>query len=166
MTIENLSERLTKMSDTWTKTEAEEPGQALPDGDYQAVVSRFDFTESKKDGNLLLITELTVTVPAEYAGRSATLFHDLENPERLGWTKAHLELLGITDVEPLTTLEARLQDGLDAVCNIVIKSKSKGDKTYSNIYINSVAKAGASTVDPTQVQGDNPPAPGDDDIPF
>jgi hypothetical protein len=165
MTIDNLTDRLAKMSDTWEKTEAEEPGAPLPDGDYQAAVTRFDFTESKKDGNLLLITELTVTVPEQFAGRSATLFHDLENPDRLGWTKAHLELLGITDVAPLDTLEQRLKDGLDAVCNIAVRSKTKGDKTYSNVYINSVALAGTPAAAGAPA-AEQPPAPGDDDIPF
>lgn len=135
--------------------------EPIPDGEYQARIELFDFHESKKDGSLSLRTQFEVIAPSREGARVST-FHDLEKPERLKWTRLHLENLGI-NVHSLEELESALPDALDKVADIALKSKQVGDKTYQNVYVNRVLEGvTASAVTPT---AEKPPTPTDADQP-
>lgn len=163
----DVAERLKDMDKAWQESEANSGGgSSVPDGDYQAAVARFDFFESKKDGNLTLVTEFEIVAPRN-VGSAVKTFHDLENPDRLGWAKGHLETLGIENVNPLSDLEDRLKGALDQVCEIALVSKKVGDKTYQNVYLNGVVEGvkvdreapATNTVDEAPVHDDDDPIP-------
>lgn len=160
----DIKNRLADLDTDWSKSESNgsKDYDPVPDGQYQARIRRFDFHESKKDGNLLLRTEFEIIAPTN-EGRVVSSFHDLENPERLGYAKNHLLLMGV-EVERLSEIEAALPAALDQVCEIAVKSRQVGEKTYQNIYLNKVlkdVKAGES-----QPRSDDRPPPLDSDIPF
>jgi len=158
----DVKDRLNKMDADWDSTQNSTNGtkeyDPIPDGQYQARVRRFDFHESKKDGNLLLRTEFEIVAPTN-EGRVISSFHDLENPERLGYAKNHLLLLGV-EVERLSEVENALPAALDKVCEIAVKSRQVGEKTYQNVYLNKV-------LDGVKAEASKPKSPADlDDIPF
>jgi hypothetical protein len=158
----DVKDRLNKMDADWDSTQNSTNGtkeyDPIPDGQYQARVRRFDFHESKKDGNLLLRTEFEIVAPTN-EGRVISSFHDLENPERLGYAKNHLLLLGV-EVERLSEVENALPAALDKVCEIAVKSRQVGDRQYQNVYLNKV-------LDGVKAEASKPKSPADlDDIPF
>jgi hypothetical protein len=158
----DVKDRLNKMDADWDSTQNSTNGtkeyDPIPDGQYQARVRRFDFHESKKDGNLLLRTEFEIVAPTN-EGRVISSFHDLENPERLGYAKNHLLLLGV-EVERLSEVENALPAALDKVCEIAVKSRQVGDRTYQNVYLNKVLEG-------VKAEASKPKSPADlDDIPF
>lgn len=160
--------RLAAMESAWKQAdtpkgdgEKKKEYEPIPDGEYQARIELFDFHESKKDGSLSLRTQFEIIAPTREGARVST-FHDLEKPERMKWTRLHLENLGI-NVHSLEELESALPDALDKVADIVLKSKQVGDKTYQNCYVNRVldgVTASASTP-----RTDTPPPPTDADRP-
>lgn len=171
--------RLAAMENAWKQADAPKSDsekkeyEPLPDGEYQGRVELFDFHESKKDGSLSLRTQFEILGPVREGARVST-FHDLEKPERLKWTRLHLEALGI-NVHSLEELESALPSALDKVADLALKSKQVGDKTYQNVYVNRVldgvtATATTPTEEPPPLTDADQPAPkGDadlDEIPF
>ena len=177
--MSDRAKRLAAMENAWKEAdtpksdgEKKKEYEPIPDGEYQARVDLFDFHESKKDGSLSLRTQFEIIGPTR-AGAKVSTFHDLEKPERLKWTRRHVEDLGLS-VHSLEELESALPSALDKVCDIALKSKQVGDKTYQNCYINRVldgvtASASIPTEAPPHSDADQP-APKDgahmDDIPF
>lgn len=158
--MSNVSDRLRGMDDQFESTEAKVSGGSVPDGEYEALLERFDFWEKKGGGPLKLITEVRVDA-GEYAGLSApSVWHELEDPERIGWTKGYLHTLGLEGVKP-----SELETALEPIAGrtrvgIRIATTTKNGKTYRDTYINEVigepgSAAPASTDDGT-----------DDDISF
>lgn len=164
MSTIDISERLKDMDALWQGAEANTGGTAapVPDGEYQASVYRFDFFDSKKNGNLTMVTEFEIVAPNNLGSKVRT-FHDLEDADRLGWAKGHLAMLGVENVNPLSDLEDRLAEALDQVCEIALVSKKVGDKTFQNVYLNAVVKG-------VKTERAKPAAPAEvddtDDIPF
>jgi hypothetical protein len=146
------------MDDQFEAVEARTGGAVVPDGDYEGLIQRFDFWERDGGGPLKLITEISVDA-GEYAGMSApSVWHELEDPDRIGWTKGYLEMLGLKGVK-LSDLEAALESLAGATrVEIRVTSTLKNGKTYRNTYVNEVLAAGqpAAAVAP----------PAEDDIPF
>lgn len=161
MSIPDVQDRLAAMDDSWRDAKPASDGIEMPpDGDYQALVERFDFFESSKNGHLLLKTELSVT-SSDYAGWPASTMHDLEDPERLGWLKKHLSTLGLDVDEPLSTLKERLQAVVGVPVQIAIKTKGE----YRNCYVNK--RLGDPGGKPAKSAGKKSPGKvPDDDIPF
>lgn len=124
-----------------------DPNSLPPDGDYQAVIDRFDILESKKNGRLYLKTEMTV-VGGAHNGWPASTLHDLEDPDRIGWVKKHLTVLGV-EVEDLSQLEDALTAALDVPVLITVKTNGE----YRNCYVND--RLGA----PLRSDLGNPPSP-------
>lgn len=153
----DTQERLKAMDDAWRDAVPPAGGIEMPpDGDYQAVVERFDFFESSKNGHLLLKTELSVT-SGNHSGWPVSTLNDLEDPERLGWAKKHLQTLGL-EVDPLSTLESRLTEAVHVPVEITIKTKGE----YRNVYVNKrLGDAGAVPAGAAK-SAKHP----DDDIPF
>lgn len=123
-----------------------------PDGTYQAVVERFDFLKGKDDGTYLK-TELRIAL-GEYEGQVETTLHSLTNPERFGFTKGHLDTLGVEG--PLSEIENNVGQVLDTPVEISIYSSTNGDKAYRNVRVERRLGSPISASDVT-----NP-----DDIPF
>lgn len=174
----SYEDRLAAMDDVFEETAAQ-TAAGIPDDDYEGVIERFDFWEPEGGGPLKLITEISVD-RGDYAGRSApTIWHELEDPDRIGYTKGFLEQLGIEGIK-LSELEAALEP-LAGRCRIEFTVRSnvskKNGKTYRNTYINQVlGMDGEATIKPapeSDVPGDFDPDPQDfgdggqeDDIPF
>lgn len=135
----SYEDRLAAMDDTFEQTAAQ-TAAGIPDDDYEGVIERFDFWEPEGGGPLKLITEISVD-RGEYAGRSApSIWHELEDPDRIGYTKGFLEQLGIQGIK-LSELESALEP-LAGRCRVEFTVRSnvskKNGKTYRNTYINQV----------------------------
>lgn len=155
----DYSDRLAKMQDEYDEAEAKTSAGTIPDGDYEGLIERFDFWEREGGGPLKLITEISVQ-EGEFAGRSApSVWHELEDPDRIAWTKGYLELLGLEGVnlaelpKALEPLAGKLRVGFR------VTSTKKNDKTYTNVYVNEVLDGEG----PSTAAG---AAKAEDDIPF
>ncbi|HEX7246448.1 MAG TPA: hypothetical protein VF245_12885 [Solirubrobacterales bacterium] len=156
----DYADRLAKMQDEYDEAEAKTSGGSVPDGEYEALIERFDFWEKEGGGPLKLITEISVQ-EGEFAGMSApSVWHELEDPDRIAWTKGYLEQLGLEGVN-LAELPAALEP-LAGKCRVGIRvvTTNKGDKTYRNTYVNEVLEGEGPSTGAAAKSG------GDDDIPF
>jgi hypothetical protein len=161
--------RLAAMESAWNQTEApsgdrpKKEYEPIPDGEYQARIELFDFHESKKDGSLSLRTQFEIIGPTR-DGAKVSCFHDLEKPERLKWTRMHLELLGI-NVHSFQELEAALPSALDKVAEIALKTRTGNNGTdYQNVYLNRVLEGVTASAQMPRTD-DTPPPPTDADQP-
>lgn len=158
----DYAERLAEMQDTYDDAEAKTSGGGVPDGDYEGQIERFDFWEKEGGGPLKLITEISVQ-DGEFAGLSApSVWHELEDPDRIAWTKGYLELLGLKGVNL-----AELPAALEPLCgkarvSIRVTSTERNGKTYRNTYVNELLGMGESWSGGPAVAQDD----GEDDIPF
>lgn len=118
------------MDDEYQRAEVGGFNRGLPpDGLHQCSVDRFDFIEAKKGtdaGKMLLKTELAVAV-GEHRGWPVELIHALENKDRLGMLKDHLNALEV-QVESLAELETALPRALDAVVIVKVWTTKKTDE--------------------------------------
>jgi hypothetical protein len=177
VTPDTRTERLKAMDSAWKAADADEPKEEKrewenpPDGDYQARVHSFDFHDGK--GGLALRTQFEIVGPSNMGWKVST-FHPLENPERLKWTKRHLEALGVVAFS-LEELETNLQTALDKVCEVVLKTRKGNDgREYQNLYLNRVMEGitlspeGRTEEPPPHTDNDEPAPKRDsfDDIPF
>lgn len=181
-TAQEWQERLARHENAYNEAEVAEGGMYVdpPDGDYQGTVYAFDFIDTDKHGAFLK-TEIQVAA-GPHEGRITSTMHSLEDPERYGFLKAHLALLGI-DIEntPLRMLHPGspvLEEVLDVPIEFTIKRSQKvNEKTgqpYVNLYVNKRlggpmrAVGEATSPDDQQQFTHNPatPAPGEDPIPF
>lgn len=168
----DYSERLAAMQDAYDESEAKTSGGAVPDGDYEGQIERFDFWEKEGGGPLKLITEISVT-EGEYMGLSApSVWHELEDPDRIAWTKGYLEMLGLQGVSLVD-----LPKALEPLCGkarvaIRVTTTDKGDKKYRNTYVNELLGqgedwSGGGTKSEVPADDFGPPdATDDEDIPF
>lgn len=169
-------DRLAAMDDAWKAADADDKPEKKewenpPDGEYQARVHSFDFHDGKS--GLALRTQFELLGPSN-AGWKVSTFHPLEDTGRLKWTKLHLTQLGV-NAHSLSELEAALPQALDQVCDVVLKTRKVGDKSYQNLYVNRVMNGvTASASEPVSEDAPPPhedfdrPKPKDDldDIPF
>lgn len=102
-----------------------------PDGTYQAVVERFDFLTGK-DKETYLKTEFRIAF-GEYEGQMESTLHVLTVPERFGFTKGHLDTLGVEG--PLSEIENNVGKSLDSLVELNIYTSTSGDKTYRNVRV-------------------------------
>lgn len=170
----SYEDRLAAMDDTFEEAAAQ-TASGIPDGEYEGVIERFDFWEPEGGGPLKLITEISVD-RGDFAGRSApSIWHELEDPDRIGWTKGFLEQLGIEGIK-LSELEAALEP-LAGCCRlefrVVSNVSKKNGKTYRNTYIDQVLGMDGEATLKSDVPGDvdfggdgGGNAEDEDDIPF
>lgn len=135
MDPDELRERLGRMSPAYKDAVA--PGELPPDGLYQCLVERFDFFEH--DGRAFLKTELRVEFPEGYRHLPIELVHPLEDPDRLGATKKHLNTLGIELTDYSQLIDA-LHTVKDVPVEVAVKTGTRiNEKTgmpYRNAYVN------------------------------
>lgn len=162
MNPDTRTDRLAAMDDAWKAADASDDKpekkewENPPDGEYQARVHSFDFHDGKS--GLALRTQFELVGPSN-AGWKVSTFHPLEDTERLKWTKRHLLMLGV-EANSLAELEAALPSALDKVCDVALKSKQVGDKTYQNLYVNRVMNG--VTASASQPVSDDAPPPHED----
>ena len=173
MPVDNLEDRLREMNDAFAVAPVESPGENnIPDGEYQAVVRGFDTFEDRNHKHVFFKTELEVALdPSE--GAIVTTVHCLTDPDRLGWLKKHLMVLGLPVEDPDFTLDqvrpgsAALEQALDVPVAISVKRTQRNGTTYTNVYVNE--RLGGPMVSdipsdvPAAVAADPDP---DDSIPF
>lgn len=135
--IDNLADRLAGLNTDWQDAKTFNKVWP-PDGDYQALVHRFDFFEGGAANHAFLKTELEVQHDDEWQGTSVETIHDLEDPDRLGFLKQHLHVLGL-DLDDFSQLEVRLSEVLDVPVQIRIKTSDKKNSDgehYRNVFVN------------------------------
>jgi hypothetical protein len=160
----DYSKRLNDMQGAYDEADARTSGVSVPDGDYELQIERFDFWEKEGGGPLKLITELSV-VGGDHAGLSApSLWHELEDPERIAWTKGYLETLGLQGVA-LAELPKALEPlcGKARVSGRVVTTESNGKK-YRNVYVNELLGMGEDWSAPAST--DDASTEPEEDIPF
>lgn len=168
------ADRLAAMDDEFDEAPAAQSGR-LPDGEYLGVIQRFDFWEKEGGGPLKLITEIKVD-GGEHDGMSApSVWHELEDPERIKWTKGYFELLGLKGIR-LSEIETKLEPlaGTARVQFSVVTSEREG-KVYRNVYVNELVDMNGEDrldtgTDPgfgeSDFGGGAAPGGAEDDIPF
>lgn len=132
----SYADRLSRMDDAWGKAQVDSRGLP-PDGDYQAMIDRFDFIDSSN--GLLLKTELHIT-QGDYEGMRCSTIHNLEQSDRLEPAKRHLAALNALP-QKLSDLERVLPSALDALVEVTVKTAAKTDEHgnhYRNLYVNKV----------------------------
>jgi hypothetical protein len=140
--VSSYSDRLADMDEQYESAEARAGGASVPDGEYEGLIERFDFWERDGGGPLKLITEISVA-DGEYEGIQApSVWHELEDPDRIGWTKGYLQMLGLEGVK-LSELETALETvaGKTRVA-VRVTSTEKNGRTYRNTYVNEVLGQG------------------------
>lgn len=171
------ADRLAEMQDAYDGAEAKTSSGGIPDGDYDGQIERFDFWEAEGGGPLKLITEISIQDGGEYDGRSApSVWHELEDPDRIAWTKGYLELLGLEGVNLAELPEALVPLCGKAQVQIRVVTTEREGKKYRNVYVNELTGMAGSGVSkkaeaPSSDGDPGPEAEGagggdDDDIPF
>lgn len=125
---------LAGLDGTWGDVPAAGGGGMPPDGVYRARIDRFDFEPAPQTAALQMKTEMIIT-GGNHDGSRVRTWHDLQDPDKLKWLKGHLETIGL-DLERLSDLADRLPEVLDVPVEIRIKTTLRGDKTYTNVYVN------------------------------
>jgi hypothetical protein len=164
----DLDDRLAKVNDSYKDVKAPVAGELPPDGTYQAFVKDFDFFDSKA-GELFMKTTLVVEEPAEYAGSEATTLHTLENLDRIGFTKSHLQTLGVENPDSLLGLPQRLAPVIGRRLEIRVKTSTSLDRdgnAYRNVYVNKRLDSVRQVNPATATTKPSATSAADDDIPF
>jgi hypothetical protein len=167
----DIQQRLAGMDDAFANTPVQTGFSDMPeDGDYQAVISRFDFFESSA-GQLFLKTEMKVVHDAKYEGWDVSTVHNLEEESRLSWVKKHLSILGYEG--SLSELPVKLHPFVGIPVAIRIKTSDKTDaegNNYRNVYVNERLGAPIGPVSdvptPEVAVGAGAPVDDDEEIPF
>lgn len=111
----------------------------LPDGTYQVKVDKVRIVRSKDQTRLMLIWDL-VCVAGEHEGEPHTHIRTID-ADNMKWLKAELMMAGV-QIELLSQLPDHLEDALDAIVEITVKTNRKDDKEYTNTYFRKAIQAG------------------------
>lgn len=125
---------LREFDDKWNRMN-EDGSLTLPEGDYQFKVDSAKLQPSKKDDRLFFVIE-TKVAGGEYEGTPYNHVREVSE-KNLPFIKKDLHALGL-DLEYLSELPRKLEEIIDVVFNGTVKVTVKGDKTYTNLYINQV----------------------------
>lgn len=170
----SFSDRLKANNAAWKESRPMVSAFDLPpDGDYQAIVDRFDFIQSKKNERYYLKTELKIMGGGEWDGHMVSTLHDMEDPERFDFLKTHLTRMGMDPIpDELDNLPSALNGLLDTPVEVTVKTSNdinpKTSQPYRNLYVN-------KALGPPLRQRSDVPTPepagaaatkADDDIPF
>jgi hypothetical protein len=129
----DIQAKLAGMDEAYENTTDGQP----EDGDYQAVIERFDFFEGR-DGTLYLKTELKIAHDPIYDGATVEAIHNLSDEDKLVWTKKYLGILGYEG--KLSQLPSEIGAFVGTPVDIAVKRSAKiNDFTglhYLNVFIN------------------------------
>jgi hypothetical protein len=142
-------------------------------GTYQGIISRFDFFDSKKTGDVFLKTEIAFAHEPRYEGQQVEAIHNLTDSDKLRWTKRYFNTLGYEG-----NLSDILSGGLEPFIGVpvefaIVYSDKKNDygEHYMNVYIN--RRLGeANGPSPSDITTSQDPSQfrttpvDDDDVPF
>lgn len=135
----NLTHELADLDEAWTKTKAAESGSKLPDGTYQVKVEAARIVERKDSSAFMLVVEL-MCLHGDHEGEIHTHIRTID-VDNLKYLKAELKVMGV-EMEYLSELPDRLEELLDNVVEIRVKTNRKNDKEYTNTYFNRSIKTG------------------------
>lgn len=109
-----------------------------PDGNYEATIERFYFAKvkpgSENAGTPMLCMMFRITGPSHENGCEFKNIMITNEPERLKWLKNDLYTLGFKD--KISELQSKAELFIGLHVQIGLKSITKGDRTYQNVYIN------------------------------
>ena len=112
--------------------------QSLPDGTYQVWVQSAEITEEGYQGKRLDFPVLKITfrelADTNGAAYMTQQFHP--DPQRMGFLKRLANQIWPAPVPSPSQMEARLGDLLDRCFDITVKTTVKGEKSYTNVYVN------------------------------
>jgi hypothetical protein len=119
---------LAGLDEAFAAATGEDEYDALPDGNYQAVVDRVALKRSKTSGRKMLEWELRI-LGAEHAGRKLWKYTLLETPDNVAWAKKDFRRVGF-DLEKLSHLPSRLDELLDITIEITKKTRGEYEDVY------------------------------------
>lgn len=137
-----LKERLASVNDDWQRTVRTSGDDLPPDGDYQAIVERFEPFQAKSSGAYWLKTELRIQLDPDWDGKIVTTIHALDDPARAEFLVRHLRTLGISGdaLEDLSNIDQALHTVLDVPVRIAVVTADRiNEKTglpFRNVYVN------------------------------
>lgn len=136
---------LQRLQDDYAKAQPASGGAELPDGTYQAEVTRAELKRSKK-GNLMLSWTFRVLAPEEYAKR--LIFHQnmLQTAENMGWLKKDLATAGV-ELPEITGLSGILNTLLGRV--LEVKRETRGE--FTNVYLQALLAKSVGEFAPEKV---------------
>ncbi len=143
--MSQFANRLAALDQQWAAAPVDAGSGPPPPGDYIARVEKVLIELNERTKHLQLKTVLVVA-QGDYTGRASICWHDLEDVDRFRYAKAHIATLGLP-VEPLSTLETRLVQALDAVVEIRVKQSTQTDsegRPYLNTYVNRLVQSTAA----------------------
>lgn len=151
----------------YADTEVPEDNGSVPDGRYTAFVDQVELTKTKT-GKRRLSWQMKIIGPNQ-VGRCVFNGHMLETADNLKWLKRDLKTCGI-ELSAWSELPQRLQDLLDIVLDIQVKTKGE----FQNCYFKSRVELAEGTKprdliaeqDGSTVSGSDVAGLFDDDTPF
>jgi hypothetical protein len=118
----------------WDKTFEEAPieprNENLPDGHYQVRVDRVELVRTKSGKDALKWQ--FVVVNGDYAERKTWKYSMMESTDNIKFLKNDLFTVGLQDLQKLSDLPGRLDDLLDVIIEITLKTKNDMQNTYLN----------------------------------
>ena len=105
----------------------------IPNGRYQAYVDKVALTRSKAN-NPMLKWELVI-IAGPFKRRRLFRQNLLVTPENLRWLKADLQTAGLT-LTRLSELKEHLNELLNVVLDINVRTKGSGDEQRTDVYLN------------------------------
>ena len=140
LTTEQIQQRLRGMQQSFNDAEQggySDPLAGIPDDDYQTRLESFDVFSGKKNPDAIYLkTFFSIQHDPDHSGRELTTFHDLTDPDKLGFVKDHFHALGV-DVENLDLGDIYpgsdlLRALLDKPCLVGVYTNKKG---YRNVVV-------------------------------
>lgn len=173
-----LKERLASVNDNWQRTVRTSGDDLPPDGDYQAIVERFEPFQAKSSGAYWLKTELRIQLDPEWDGKIVTTIHALDDPDRAEFLVRHLRTLGLSadELEDLANIDQALHKVLDVPVRIAVVTADRiNEKTglpFRNVYVNERLGPPLTSQQRSDVPADPPAPPAaagatpDEELPF
>ena len=119
---------LAGLDDAYVDAPDEDGFDAIPDGQYEAVIDRVELKRSKASGRKMLEWEMRITGPT-HEGRKVWRYTLLETPENVAWAKKDFRRVGL-QLDKLSDLPSRLDELLDV--RVSIRKKTRGE--FEDIY--------------------------------
>lgn len=132
----NVYAELEQFDRVWEEAEVEGGNkyENLPDGKYQVKIDEIRFENAKTSGRLQLAWVFKVLSPATAANRKIFHYRGLDE-ESVKWMKQEVWKCGL-EVEKITDLPHVLENLLDRVIEVTLKTKKNDKGEFQNCFIN------------------------------